>query len=91
MMQFNLIKAIKSTHRNPVNRVLHFIGAPIYVLAIMMMIFQFLGFSKINPLTGIILWSFAVSLFLTGHKIEGNFKAMTLIVFLRYIRFKLRI
>jgi len=80
-MQFSLIKAIKSTHRNPVNRVLHCIGLAIYILAILMIIFHFLGFSMVNPLTPIILWSFAVCLFLIGHKIEGNFKAMTLILF----------
>ena len=54
-MQFSLMKAIKSTHRNPVNRMLHCIGAPLYIFGILMIIFQTLGFNKFNFLTGIIL------------------------------------
>lgn len=88
-MQFSLMKAIKSTHRNPVNRMLHCIGAPIYIFGILMIIFQTLGFNKFNFLTGIILWSVAMCLFLIGHKIEGNLRAMTLIVFLRFVNFRL--
>ena len=74
-MQFSLMKAIKSTHRNPVNRMLHCIGAPLYIFGILMIIFQTLGFNKFN--------------FLMGHKIEGNLRAMTLIVFLRFVNFRL--
>ena len=82
-MPFSLVKAIKSTHMNPINRMLHCIGAPFYIFGIVMIVGHFLG-SDFNLLTGIILWSIAVGLFLTGHKIERNLRAMTLIILFRY-------
>src|SRR6478672_1600203 len=83
-MQFSPVKAIKSTHMNPINRMLHYIGAPFYIFGIVMIVGHFLGTSDFNLLTGIILWSIAVGLFLTGHKIERNLRAMTLIILFRY-------
>ena len=83
-MPFSLVKAIKSTHMNSVNRKLHCIGAPFYIFGIVMIVGHFLGTSDFNLLTGIILWSIAVGLFLTGHKIERNLRAMTLIILFRY-------
>jgi hypothetical protein len=32
------------------------------------------------------LWSIAICLFLTGHKIEGNLRAMTLIIIFKYLK-----
>ena len=83
-MPFSLVKAIKSTHMNPINKMLHCIGAPFYIFGIVMIVGHFLGTSDFNLLTGIILWSIAVGLFLTGHKIERNLRAMTLIILFRY-------
>ena len=37
-MPFSLKKAIKSTHRHPVNKMLHCIGAPIYITGIALII-----------------------------------------------------
>lgn len=82
-MPFSLVKANKGTHMNPINRMLHYIGAPFYVSGIVKIVGHFLG-SDFNLLTGIILWSIAVGLFLTGHKIERNLRAMTLIILFRY-------
>ena len=82
-MPFSLVKAIKNTHMNPINRILHCIGAPFYVFGIVMIVGHFLG-SDFNLLTGTILWFIAVGLFLTGHKIERNLRAMTLIILFRY-------
>ena len=82
-MPFSLVKAIKSTHMNPINRILHCIGAPFYIFGIVMIVGHFLGTSDFNPMTGTILWSIAVGLFLTGHKIERNLRAMTLITLFR--------
>ncbi|MFZ0896837.1 MAG: hypothetical protein WAZ77_20240, partial [Candidatus Nitrosopolaris sp.] len=39
-----------------------------------------------NPITGLILLLIAVSLFWIGHKIEGNFRVMTLIILFKYLR-----
>lgn len=83
-MPFSLVKAIKSTHMSPINRMLHCIGAPLYILGIVMIVGHLLGTNDFPLLTGIILWSIAVGLFLTGHKIERNLRAMTLIVLFRY-------
>jgi hypothetical protein len=38
-----------------------------------------------NPVNGVILWSMAIGLFLLGHRIEGNLRAMTLIVIFKYV------
>ena len=42
-MPFSLVKAIKSTHMNPTNRMLHCIGGPFYIFGIVMIIGHFLG------------------------------------------------
>jgi len=41
-------------------------------------------------LYGIILWMSAISLFIFGHIIEGNLRAMTLVVIYKYLRSFLR-
>ena len=82
-MPFSIIKALKSTHRHPINRTLHFLGAPIYVTGIAMIIGSiWFGTNLVN---GVILWSMAIGLFLLGHKIEGNLKAITLVVLFKYL------
>ena len=78
------------THRSPANRILHFIGLPIYIIGITLTLGYFLGLNT-NPITGVILWSIAISLFLIGHKKEGNLRAMTIIVFFKYLRSKISI
>lgn len=83
-MSFSLLKAIRSTHRAPANRILHLIGLPIYATGIVLVAGYFLGLHT-NPITGLILWPVAVCLFLIGHKIEGNLRAMTLIILFRYL------
>jgi hypothetical protein len=65
-MSFNLIKAIKSTHRYPINRILHCIGAPLYIIGIALILCNLFG-SHTNFVSGIVLWSMAVRLFLLGH------------------------
>jgi uncharacterized membrane protein YGL010W len=87
-MYFSFIKAFKSTHRKPVNRLLHCIGAPIYVIGLALIIGYFIKINDRNLFEGLILWSIAVSLFLMGHKIEGNLRAMTLIVLFKYLRLR---
>jgi len=89
-MPFSLVKAIKSTHRNPANRILHLIGLPIYATGIMLIAGYFLNLNT-NPITGLILWLVAVSLFLIGHKIEGNLRAMTLIILFKYLSRKAKL
>jgi hypothetical protein len=84
-MPFILIRAITSTHRHPINRILHCVGLPLYVIGIVLVAGYFADLHT-NPITGIILWLIAIGLFLTGHKIEGNLRAMTLIIFFKYLK-----
>jgi hypothetical protein len=91
-MQLNLFKAIKSTHRNAINRVLHLIGLSLYAIGFTLLVGYYLGSLDIlSPIIGIILFPIAIGLFLTGHKIEGNIRAMTLIILLKYLKSKLRV
>jgi uncharacterized membrane protein YGL010W len=85
-MPFSLRKALKSTHRHPINRILHCIGAPIYIAGIALILDDLLFSIKYPNLAyPIIMYCTAVGLFLLGHRIEGNLKAMTLIVLFRYV------
>jgi len=51
--------------------------------------FNNLNFSSV--IYGIILFPIAVGLFLIGHKKEGNLRAMTIIVVMKYLRSKLKL
>jgi hypothetical protein len=84
-MTFSLVRAIKSTHKHPVNRILHCIGLVVYAIGIMLIVGYFVG-SHTNPITGITLWLMAIGMFLIGHKLEGNLRAMTLIIFFKYLK-----
>ena len=88
-MKFNLLKAIKNTHRHPINITLHCIGLPLYIIGIYIIIFYFMDQNK-PLLNGIILWMSAISLFIIGHKIEGNLRVMTLVIIYKYLRSLLR-
>lgn len=41
---------------------------------------------NIPILYGIVLWLCAISLFILGHKIEGNLRAITLVIIYKYLR-----
>ena len=85
-MPFSVKKAIVSTHRHPINKVLHCLGAPIYITGLGLVVYNLVfGIRYLDLEYGIIMYSSAVALFLIGHKTEGNLKAMTLIVLCKYI------
>jgi uncharacterized membrane protein YGL010W len=87
-MAFSLVKAIKSTHRSPVNIFLHFIGLSLYTAALFLII-GFLTGINTNPIEGTTLWGMAVVLFVIGHKVEGNLRATTPVVVFKYLKSKL--
>ncbi|HZI70690.1 MAG TPA: hypothetical protein VFD60_05970 [Nitrososphaeraceae archaeon] len=94
-MRLNLLKAIKNTHRNPISRVFHLVGLSLYIIGFILIAtyYYFDNNNSLNvssPLYGIVLFPLAVCLFLIGHKIEGNLKAMTLIIVMKYLRSKIR-
>ncbi|MDQ4073126.1 MAG: hypothetical protein M3162_02345 [Thermoproteota archaeon] len=84
-MRFSLLKAIKNTHRNPINRVLHAGGLTLYAAIIYIVLSnpEDVGQNLVNVLTLFIL---AVTLFLLGHRIEGNLRAMTWVILFKYLK-----
>jgi uncharacterized membrane protein YGL010W len=88
-LAFNLLKAIRNTHRHPVNRILHSIGLPLYIVGISMIAVYVIG-QNTNPVNGLVLLIIAISLFLTGHKVEGNLRAMTLIIIYKYLKVRIK-
>jgi hypothetical protein len=42
-MTFSLVRAIRSTHKHPVNRILHCIGLLVYATGIMLIVGYFIG------------------------------------------------
>lgn len=92
-MRLNLLKAIKNTHRNPISRLLHLVGLSLYIVGFILIVGYYSDSGSLNissPIYSIILFPIAVGLFLIGHKIEGNLRAMTLIVVMKYLNSKLR-
>jgi uncharacterized membrane protein YGL010W len=88
-LAFNLLKAIRNTHRHPINRILHYIGLPLYIVGISMIASYVIG-QNTNPISGLVLLILAISLFLIGHKVEGNLRAMTLIILFKYLKVRIK-
>jgi uncharacterized membrane protein YGL010W len=88
-LAFNLLKAIRNTHRHPINRILHYIGLPLYIVGISM-IASYVIDQNTNPISGLVLLIIAISLFLIGHKVEGNLRAMTLIILFKYLKVRIK-
>ncbi len=70
------------------SEMLHFIGAPLYIIGILLIIAFLFGMNT-NPMLGIILWITGVVLFLMGHKVERNIKTTTPVVVAKYLLSKL--
>jgi uncharacterized membrane protein len=88
-LSFSLVKAVKSTHRHPLNKILHVIGLTMYIYAIYILVAYLSGQHDQSLIFALALWFTAVGLFILGHRIDGNVKAMTIIVLSKYIRSKL--
>ena len=93
-MRLNLLKAIKSTHRNPINKVLHLIGLSLYTIGFTLIVTYYFNNSLNNSsyaINGLVLFPIALGLFLIGHKVEGNFRALTVIIVMKYLTLKLKL
>ena len=88
-MSFSLVKAMKSTHRHPLNKIFHLIGLSLYVFALFTLISHLIGNHDQNPMMSLALWLTAINLFIAGHTIENNVGAMTVIVLFKYVRSQL--
>jgi uncharacterized membrane protein len=89
-MPFSLVKAVKSTHRHPLNKILHAIGLLLYIFAIYIIVSYLSGQHDQNPTFALVLWLSAIGLFVLGHRIDGNVRAMTIIVLFEYFKSKLQ-
>ena len=85
-MSFSLIKAVKRTHRHPLNKIFHLIGLSLYAFAIFTLISYLMINHNQNPILALALWLTAINLFIMGHVIENNVRAMTAIVLYKYFR-----
>jgi uncharacterized membrane protein YGL010W len=85
-MRFSLIKAIKSTHRHPLNKILHTIGLSLYFISILLIASNFFIQTNVNYFIIALLFGVAISLFIFGHKIEGNLGATTWVVLFKYLQ-----
>jgi uncharacterized membrane protein len=88
LMAFSLVKAIKSTHRSPVNLFLHFLGLSLYIAGLFLIIRFLIGMDT-NPIEGTALWGIAVVLFVIGHKVEGNLRSTTPVVVFKFLMSKI--
>lgn len=89
LLSFDLVKIIKSTHRHPINRMLHVAGLLLYAYGFYILITPVTGEHDFRLISSLAMWFTAIDLFIVGHVIEGNVGAMTLTIFFKYIRFKL--
>jgi uncharacterized membrane protein YGL010W len=85
-MRFSLLKAVKNTHRHPANIILHAIGLSLYALAILTILLGYFMGETTNPFFGLILVVVAITLFLLGHRIEGNLRATTWVILFKYLK-----
>jgi hypothetical protein len=75
-----------------VSRGLHLAGLCLYIAGFIQLAGFCLGSNSQDIsllISGIILFPVAIGLFLAGHKIEGNLKAMTLVIIAKYLRSKM--
>jgi uncharacterized membrane protein YGL010W len=92
-----ILKIIKNTHRHPANQALHSIGAPLYVVGLLVMLGHFAGIELQQQTTtttglaaGATMWLAAIAMFVLGHKIEGNVGSMTPVLLFRLLLLSLR-
>ena len=79
-MSSNFVKAVKSTHRHPMNKLLHLIELVLYAFALFTLASYLMGNHNQNPMLGLALWLTAINLFTMGHMIEDNVRVMTAII-----------
>lgn len=84
-----IFQIIKNTHRHPINQALHSIGAPFYGIGLAMIFGHFAGMQS-NPVAGSAIFLVAVTMFVLGHKIEGNLNSMAPVLLSRWVTVLLR-
>jgi branched-subunit amino acid ABC-type transport system permease component len=80
-----ILKIIKNTHRHPVNQALHCVGAPFYAVGLGMTL-GYLAGMQTNFAAGSAMLLAAMTMFVLGHKIEGNLGMMAPVLLFRFLR-----
>ena len=88
-MSFSFVKAVKNTHRHPLNKLFHLVGLTLYAFALFSLISYLANDQNQNLILSLALWLTAINLFITGHMIEDNVRAITAVIVFKYIRSKL--
>lgn len=81
---YSVVKMVKNTHRHPANQALHCIGAPFYIIGLVMIFGHFAGMQT-NPVMGAAMWLSAIAMFVAGHKIESNLGSTTPVLLFRLL------
>jgi hypothetical protein len=79
-----ILRIIKNTHRHPVNQALHSIGAPFYGIGLAMILGHLAGIQTNLAAGGAMLFA-AMTMFVLGHKIEGNLRSMAPVLLFRFL------
>ena len=79
-----ILRIIKNTHRHPINQALHSIGAPFYGIGLAMILGYLAGMQTNLAAGGAMLFA-AISMFVLGHKIEGNLRSMAPVLLFRFL------
>src|SRR5215204_5781552 len=79
-----IVKILKNTHRHPVNQALHSIGAPFYGLGLAMTLGHLAGMQT-NLAAGCAMLLAAITMFVMGHKIEGNVGSMAPVLLFKFL------
>ena len=79
-----IVKILKNTHRHPLNQALHCIGAPFYGIGLAMTLGHLAGM-QINLAAGGAMLLAAITMFVIGHKIEGNVRSMAPVLLFRFL------
>jgi hypothetical protein len=80
----SILKIIKNTHRHPVNQALHSVGAPFYGIGLAMILGHLGGIQTNLAAAGAMLLA-AITMFVLGHKIEGNLRMMAPVLLFRFL------
>jgi hypothetical protein len=79
-----IVKTLKNTHRHPINQALHSIGTPFYGLGLGMTLGHLAGIQT-NLVAGGAMLLAAITMFVMGHKIEGNVRSMAPVLLFRFL------
>jgi hypothetical protein len=79
-----IVKMIKNTHSDPVNRAFHLVGLPLYGIGLFMALGHYVGLQT-DLAMGISMWLAAIAMFVCGHLIEGNIWSITPVLLFRLI------